>query len=155
MLPAVTKINPALPRWRSAPLGEDRHVRECCKGKKLQRQFPSHKRTSTSVLNQAVAQSAGDDFERMTHLNVCVLRCLLKQPRGQRFLLTGSYWWSGESSGAINSKKRITENSGCLTSDVWYDIWQVYMSYRVFAFLIMFCFSQYGNELARLRVQAN
>lgn len=155
MLPAVTKINPALPRWRSAPLGEDRHVKECCKGKKLQRQFPSHKRTSISVLNQAVAQSPGDDFERMTHLNVCVLRCLLKQPRGQRLLLTGSYWWSGESSGVINSKQWTTENSGCLTSDVWYDIWKAYISYCVFAFLIMVCFSQYGNELAWLWVQAN
>jgi len=70
-----------------------------------------------------------------------------KKPRGLRLLLTGSCWWSGESSGVINSKQWITENSGCLTSDVWYNIWKAYISYCVFAFLIMFCFSQYGNEL--------
>ena len=121
-------------------------------GKKLQRRFPSHKRASISVLNQAVVQSPGDDFERTTHLNVCVLRCLFKylrkkKPRGLQLLLTGSCWWSGESSGVINSKQRITENSGCLTSDVWYNIWKAYISYCVFAFLIMFCFSQYENEL--------
>ena len=82
------KISPALPRRRSAPSVEDRHFKEwarSCKGNS-----PPRKRTSRSVLSKAATQSQGDVFERTTHLNVYVLRCLLKQPCGLQLFLIGS-----------------------------------------------------------------